>query len=181
MPRIIQSLLFLLQVDRQQICEPNSNKLFWKAAKQLLSGTMQQLMVDYRVCGAKAGDFKAYHTVNYAEKLISEIDAESVENYSQAFAKIFKWLQSAISLRKQDIIRRKALTRKARENRESRIKAAEERAVNRENYMNDAADKFKEDNREAIEAFERWQEEERIKANQEYGEELDDEDEAAEN
>jgi hypothetical protein len=57
-------------------------------------------MVDYRVCGAKTGDFKAYHTVNYAEKLISEIDAESVENYSQAFAKIFKWLQSAISLRK---------------------------------------------------------------------------------
>lgn len=116
-------------------------------------------MVEYRVCGAKAGDFKAYHTVNYAEKLISEIDAESVENYSQAFAKIFKWLQSAISLRKQDIIRRKASTRKARENRESKIKAAEERAVNRENYLNDAADKFKEDNREAIEAFERWQEE----------------------
>jgi hypothetical protein len=73
------------------------------------------------------------------------------------------------------------LTRKARENRESRIKAADERAVNRENYMNDAADKFKEDNREAIETFERWQEEERIKSNQEYGEELDDEDEAAEN
>jgi len=47
--------------------------------------------------------------------------------------------------------------------------------------MNEAAEKFKEDNREAIEAFEKWQEEERIKASQEYGEELDDEDEEAEN
>jgi hypothetical protein len=30
--------------------------------------------------------------------------------------------------------------------------------------MNDASEKFKEDNREAIEAFEKWEEEERIKA-----------------
>lgn len=138
-------------------------------------------MVDYRVCGAKDGEFKAYQTINYTEKLITDVNPEDVENYSVAFGRIFKWLQSAISLRKQDIIRRKALTRKAKEQRESSIKAAEERAVNRESYMSDAADKFKEDNREAIEAFEKWQEEERIKASQEYGEELDDEDEAAEN
>jgi hypothetical protein len=30
--------------------------------------------------------------------------------------------------------------------------------------MNEASDKFKEDNREAIEIFEKWEEEERVKA-----------------
>jgi len=44
------------------------------------------------------------------------------------------------------------------------MKASEERAINRETYLNDAQEKFKEDNRDAIEAFEKYQEEERIKA-----------------
>lgn len=57
-------------------------------------------MVDYKVCGAKNDEFKAYQTINYAEKLIAEINPEDVENYSVAFGKVFKWLQTAISLRK---------------------------------------------------------------------------------
>lgn len=84
-------------------------------------------------------------------------------------------------MRKQDIIRRKAATRRARENREAKIKAAEERAINREKYLEEALEKFNEDNREQIDAFKAWEEEERIKAEQEYGEELDDEEEDAEN
>lgn len=60
---------------------------------------------------------------------------EEVEAYSAAVYRIFKWLQSAISLRKQDIIRRKDLIRKCRDDRESKIRQAEERTVNRENYL----------------------------------------------
>lgn len=139
------------------------------------------LMSEFKVWGAKDSEFKAYHTINYCERLIQDIQQEDVDNYSSAFGKIFKWLSTAVALRKQDIIRRKALTRKARENREAKIKASEERAVNRETYLNDACEKFKEDNRDQIEAYEKWEEEERIKASQEYGEELDDEEEDAEN
>jgi len=181
MPRIIQSLMFLMKVPRTETCEPDSNKLFWKNAKKFLSGELQNQMSEYRVLGSKDVEFKAYQTINYTERLIEGIIQEDVDNYSTAFGKVFKWLSTAISLRKQDIIRRKALTRKARENREQKQKADEERKVNRENYLNEAQDKFKEDNRDQIEAFEKWEEEERVKAAQEYGEELDDEEEDAEN
>jgi hypothetical protein len=102
-----------------------------------------------------------------------------VEAYSFAMFRLFKWLQAALALRKQDIIRRKDLTRRARDNREVKLRQQEERANNREAYLSDAQEKFKEDNREQIELFEKWEEEERIKASQEYGEELDDEDEEA--
>ena len=52
--------MFLLRVPREEICEPDSNKLFWKAAKQVLTDRLQQLMVDYKVCGAKNDEFRAF-------------------------------------------------------------------------------------------------------------------------
>lgn len=100
MPKIVQSLLFLLQEDRAQICEPDSNKLFWKKAREFMNGTMQNSMVDYKVLGPKEGEYKAYETINYCEKLIADIQQEDVDNYSNAFGKLFKWLSTAISLRK---------------------------------------------------------------------------------
>lgn len=148
MPRIIQSLMFLMKIPREEICEPDSNKLFWKAAKSQMADKLQNLMVDFKVWGAKEEEFRSFQTINYCERLIAEINQEDVDNYSGSFGKIFKWLSTAIALRKQDIIRRKALTRKSRENREAKIKASEERAVNRETYLNDAQEKFKEDNRD---------------------------------
>ena len=113
-------------------------------------------MATYRILGVKSDEFKKYQTINYCEKLLEGLNQEEVDNYSVAFGKIYKWLATAIQLRKQDIIRRKALTKKARENRESRIKQGEERTVNRENYLNEAQDKFKEDNRGSIEAYEKY-------------------------
>lgn len=178
-PKVVQALMFLLGVSREEICEPGSNKLFWKKARQLLGERIVQLMCDYRVLGSKQGEYRAYQTINYCERLIQEHSSEDVESYSFAVFRLFKWLQAALALRKQDIIRRKDLTRKARDNREAKLRQQEERTTNREVYLSDAQDKFKEDNREQIELFEKWEEEERIKASQEYGEELDDEDEEA--
>ena len=36
MPRILQSLFFLCKIERERICEPNSNKMSWKKAKELI-------------------------------------------------------------------------------------------------------------------------------------------------
>jgi len=181
MPRIIQSLMFLLRLPRSDICEPDSNKLFWKAAKKFIGGDLQNCMADYRILGPKEDEFHAYQTINYCERLIAEHNMEDVDAYSTSFGKVFKWLSTAIALRKQDIIRRKAMTRRARENREQKIKAAEERSVNRETYLNEALEKFKDDNKEQIESYEKFEEEEKIKKEQEYGEEEASEDEDAEN
>ncbi len=95
-------------------------------------------MVNYKVVGPKNQVFLPFQTINYCERLIADIVQEDVDSYSVAFGKLFKWLTTAISLRKQDIVRRKALARKAKENREQKLKASEERAINREQYLNDA-------------------------------------------
>jgi hypothetical protein len=44
-----------------------------------------------------------------------------VDNYNQTFGKIFKWLRLALETRKTDITTRKAMSKKARENRENLI------------------------------------------------------------
>jgi hypothetical protein len=51
------------------------------------------------------------------------------------------------------------LTKKAKEDREAKIKAAEERTVNRAAQLEEAEIKFKEDHKEEIDAFEKYQDE----------------------
>jgi hypothetical protein len=172
--------MFLLRLPREEICEPGSNKLFWKKAKRFFDGRLQQAMVDFRILGPKESEFKAFETINYCKRLLEEHVVEEVQNYSNSFEKLFRWLDLAIKLRMQDIVKRKAQIRAARENRMLKIKAAEERATNRETYLAEAMEKFKEDNREQIETFEKYEEAERIKREQEYGEEEGSEDEEAE-
>lgn len=58
MPRIIMSLLSLLGVEREQICEPNTNNLFWKKAKNMVCSELPERMESYSAQGAKPGQFK---------------------------------------------------------------------------------------------------------------------------
>ena len=46
---------------------------------------------------------------------------DDVDAYNLHVGRLFKWLLSAIKIRKDDIIRRKALRKKAREERENLI------------------------------------------------------------
>lgn len=73
-----------------------------------------------------------------------------------AMGKLFKWLSTAVALRKQDITRRKAMARSAREDRELKITAAEERERNREQYLIDGEEKFKEEHAEELGAYEKY-------------------------
>jgi hypothetical protein len=43
MPRIIQSLMFLMQIDHDEICEPHSNRLFWKSARTRMNELFAQM------------------------------------------------------------------------------------------------------------------------------------------
>lgn len=67
--------------------------------------------------------------------------------------KLFRWVTLALKTRQDDIIRRKALTLKAREHREKIIGDREAREVKRGVDLQEAEDKFKEDRKDEIEAF----------------------------
>jgi hypothetical protein len=55
------------------------------------------------------------------------MEQENVDTYNPTFGKIFKWLRLAIDTRKVDITTRKAMSKKARENRESLIQQSSDR------------------------------------------------------
>jgi hypothetical protein len=69
-----------------------------------------------------------------------------VDAYNPTFGKIFKWLTLAIETRKTDIITRKAMNKKARENREHLITQSEEREEARKTMINEAEEQFYTDN-----------------------------------
>lgn len=105
--------MYLLGVPRESICEPNSNAFFWKIAKPIFYNDLAILMENYQVLGAKPDVCRSFNQIAYVQKMIEGILIEDVEAYHNGFAKLFKWLQTAIATRKLDITRRKALTKKA--------------------------------------------------------------------
>jgi hypothetical protein len=71
--------------------------------------------------GKKENKFEKYQTINYIEKNIEGIEQAHVDEFNHTFGRLFKWLKLAIENRKADIIRRRALIDKARNEREANI------------------------------------------------------------
>ena len=78
-------------------------------------GELYTRISEYVILGKKEGEFRGFQTINYVEKIISDYEQETVDSYHPAFGRLFKWLQGVIALRKQDIIRRKAIAKRDRE------------------------------------------------------------------
>lgn len=159
MPKIIQGIFFLNKIETERICEPNSNKLSWKKAKELLEKELPGLMVKYKTWGEKKDEYKPYMRINYVEKLIAEVTQEEVDNYHVGLGKLFKWLSMAVNTRKQDVIRRKAIQKKNREDKANKEEAKAKREADREQFLLDKEAEFNEQNKEDIEAYEKWKEE----------------------
>lgn len=66
------------------------------------------------------------------------MEQEGVDNYNPTFGKLFKWLKLALETRKTDITTRKALSKKARENRERMIQESADRDENRQKMIDEA-------------------------------------------
>ena len=171
MPHIIQSLLFLVGVEREQVCEPGTNKLSWKKAKALLVEELPAMMAKYEIWGEKKGTYKPYQTINFCEKIISALNPEDVDAYNLGLGKLYRWNKMAIEGRKQDITRRKILQKKGKEERELKEQQFEERKKNRETHLAESLQKFNEDHADEIDAYNKYQDELKAKAAQEYGEE----------
>ena len=69
----------------------------------------------------------------------------------------------AIEGRKNDITRRKALQKKAKEDREMKQNQFEERKKNRETFLEESKQKFNDDNADQIEAYNKYTAEKKSK------------------
>lgn len=110
-------------------------------------------LINYRVFKPKSETYPDYRTINFIERNVAGINHEEVELYSQTLGKLFKWLLTAIKTRKEDIIRRKAAILRARERRANIIEAIRLREEKQAVDIEEAENKFKEDRKEEIEAF----------------------------
>jgi len=145
MPKILQSLMYLLGFTREEICQPNSQLFFWKKAKELIMEEVPAKMKQHRVLGAKEDDFKLYQKINYCEKIISGLEQETIDAHNSTFGKLFKWLWLALATRKSDIIYRKAHSKKQRELRSKALEQADERKENRATTIKEAEEAFMSD------------------------------------
>ena len=177
MPQIIQSLLFLTLNKREDICEPNSNQLSWKKSKHLITESLPQAMATYSVWGQKKDEYKKYQSINYCEKLVKELVEDDVKAYHPGVYKLWKWLTTALDARKKDISRRLVTQKQQKEDRERALEAKEKREADRTARLEEEEAVFNEANKDAIEEYNRYKEEQERLANQDYGEEAGSEDE----
>lgn len=49
-------------------------------------------MQEYKVTGEKTGEFKPYQTINFIEKIITEITPEAVDEFDMTAGRLFRWL-----------------------------------------------------------------------------------------
>ena len=59
-PRLMQSFMYFLGVEREKVCEPKSNKFFWKVAKNELNDSFLQRMGEYWCLGPKDNSYLGY-------------------------------------------------------------------------------------------------------------------------
>mmetsp|Transcript_23196 Transcript_23196/g.22701 ORF Transcript_23196/g.22701 Transcript_23196/m.22701 type:complete len:130 (+) Transcript_23196:1359-1748(+) len=119
MPRVMQSLMYLLEYRRDEICERGSNKFFWKKAKMHINDNFIDRLINYQVMGPKDRGYFGYACLPFIERNVEHLTPEEVDAYNLTLGKLFKWLLLAVKTRKDDIVRRKALAKKCHEDRES--------------------------------------------------------------
>ena len=119
--RFLQALFYLLGYKKEQVCEPGTQKFFWKVAKKMLNDDFINKMLAFEIMGPKEGPYEKYQTLNYIEKIIAGIEQAHVDEFNHTIGRLFKWLKLAVDNRKSDIIRRRALITKARDERDAKI------------------------------------------------------------
>ena len=145
MPRVMQSVFYFLGYNREDVCEIGTNKLNWKKAKLLLKDEFFKRILDYNPIGPKPEHYKGYWRINFIEKFLEGITQEDVDNYSVGIGKLFKWLQLAIAVRKEDVKYRLSVRRKKEQERNDAKTKEEERVTARTNYIEEERKKWTEE------------------------------------
>ena len=107
MPRILQTLFYLLKYDREQICERDTNKLCFKEAKMYINDGLFKAMANYNPFGDNKSEFKEYQKMAFLKKNLEGIDDDKVDEYDIVMGKLFRWVSMAIDLRCEDVVSRR--------------------------------------------------------------------------
>lgn len=144
MPRVFQTLFYLLGFEREEICERDTNKLDFKVCKQHLNDQLFYKMGLYNPFGPKDGDFKDYQKMKFLKKNLESYDEEKVDDYSVVLGRLFRWLNFAIEVRCEDVVARRDHKEMLKKERADAIAADQERSAKLEEQLTAAKDSFNE-------------------------------------
>lgn len=136
MPRVLQTLFYLLKYRREEVCERDTNKLDFKKVKPLINEELFDRMSTYKPFGPNETDFETYQKLAFLFKNIDNVTEESVDEFSICLGKILRWVKMALDIRREDVVRRKNTHAILTHERESAIKAEEDRCTKRDDEMN---------------------------------------------
>lgn len=154
---LIKSLFYILEIPKEQVCVKDTQEFFWKIAKDLWNQDLISKMSQYQIVGPKDKDFKAYHTLNYLEKLLSDFQEEELIKYNCSFSLIFRWLKIVIEARKKNICCRLNQAKKAREERDAKIQEENARLEEREAAIQQKREQHEQEHKEEIEKYNEYQ------------------------
>lgn len=137
-PRVFQNTFYMLDYEREEICEEGTNMLDWKKANKLINEDFFKKLENYTQRGQKIKTYPKYRMLNTIEKQIEEYKEEDVFGYSTALGQLLKWMKESIKVRKQDIIARKLRKQAEKENIEQKKKEKEEWEKKREEELQSA-------------------------------------------
>lgn len=149
----IKAFFYFIEVKSEDICEPKTQKLFWKKAKNHWNDKLIEKMQNYKFEGPKAHDIKAYQRLNFIEKIVRDLDFEAISQYNQALAVIHRWMILAIDARRRDVANRLNESKKRREEREEKIEQEKERKEKREEALEAALQKHNDENADEIQRY----------------------------
>lgn len=126
-PRVLQTLLFMLRYDREEVCERDTCKLDFKKVKALIDEKLLQKMANYNPSGPRDGDFKIYQKLKWLNANLPKFEENVLEDHSLILSKIYQWIQQGLNVRKWDIEHRLGMYYEAKQEREAAIAADKER------------------------------------------------------
>jgi len=154
----MKAVFYLLQTEKEKICEDNSQCFFWKKARHLWNNDLLSKMKSYQVIGPKESSFLSYHTIHFVEKLLANSNEEDLTKYNATMGLIHKWMTTAIKYRKQNICQRLTNSKKLREEREAKIEEEKVRQEDRAVKTEEEREKFETDNKVDIEKYQAYKE-----------------------
>ena len=79
MPRVLQTLFYLLKYKREEICERDTNKLDFKSIKPLINEDLFDRMSNYKPIGPNESEFEVYQQLDFLTKNIDTVVEEDVD------------------------------------------------------------------------------------------------------
>lgn len=132
MTRVFQTVFYLLQYERDDLCERDTNKLEWKKAKRYIDDNFFKRLGGYNPIGPKDGEYREYQKLRFLEKNVEGIEPEHVDDYSIPLGRLYRWLLFAIDMRKEDVNNRRDHKQKLRDDRQAQQDLSDERLRNRD-------------------------------------------------